>query len=622
MKKYFEKKFQTQSTKFWQIETEGSGFTITTGIKGTPGKSSSKNFESEEKCLKEAEKVIKRKIKGGYVEFDAPKKIRPEDMSNDEKGKRNKKAIADLYRNIQNTDVSSGQLSRIQNYIKEDNIIYKYRFSEVQDILHVLGYVAGLKDDYPKDITKKLDGFDFMKIFNPLNKWSQTDVRLLTVLSDMKTWKKQKKNFYRRFRDEILNKPDKNIYSLLLEKLIDAGFDEKKVLKQSLKFNSPALVSKSGIISSFGRYVLNEKTSEVISLSKKLGRLNQVVRLFLTGTPGKFDENAEIIIEDAKSDGDSGIVYLLGTLLEAKKEPFLTDVIALTKNFKDPFYKFSTAFYLMKYVPEQYRDYAFKLGKEVSMEVLGKDEDNIISLAFFADGFDSFKLRIADWMLKNFGKESKEFVAKYKEKNDAVRLKYYILLIDYLGEDSLDLLVRGLLYRTDKNYKRDVKTMISMISLYDHSAYNDKIEKSYAKVKDPQIKKIIANAIKPKKASKKSSKVKKDFPEKRWLFDELATGIVKSLAEEIKEKKKAFTSPVQTITAFMDEEGILDMISWGIDKIEFTLENGKTLKFAIYDQLYDAGVLDAFIKKYNYDYDTFNWGDTFRLPFSSMNSWE
>ena len=56
------------SDKFWQIETAGTQFTITYGKNSTSGISQTKTFDSEEACLKNAEKLLNEKIKKGYSE--------------------------------------------------------------------------------------------------------------------------------------------------------------------------------------------------------------------------------------------------------------------------------------------------------------------------------------------------------------------------------------------------------------------------------------------------------------------------------------------------------------------------------------------------------------------------
>ncbi|TDL80556.1 DUF4240 domain-containing protein [Peribacillus frigoritolerans] len=55
------------SNKFWKIQTDHTTFTITYGKIGTSGAVKTKGFESEEECRKEAEKLIKAKMKKGYL---------------------------------------------------------------------------------------------------------------------------------------------------------------------------------------------------------------------------------------------------------------------------------------------------------------------------------------------------------------------------------------------------------------------------------------------------------------------------------------------------------------------------------------------------------------------------
>lgn len=56
----------SKSDKFWNIKVTGKSFTVTYGKTGTTGTSQTKNFDSKEKCLKEAEKLFNEKIKKGY----------------------------------------------------------------------------------------------------------------------------------------------------------------------------------------------------------------------------------------------------------------------------------------------------------------------------------------------------------------------------------------------------------------------------------------------------------------------------------------------------------------------------------------------------------------------------
>ncbi|OCC27624.1 Uncharacterized protein GNX_3918 [Leptospira interrogans serovar Canicola] len=52
-----------KSDKFWNIEVSGNSFTVTYGKTGTSGTSQTKTFETEETCIKEAQKLLSEKLK-------------------------------------------------------------------------------------------------------------------------------------------------------------------------------------------------------------------------------------------------------------------------------------------------------------------------------------------------------------------------------------------------------------------------------------------------------------------------------------------------------------------------------------------------------------------------------
>ncbi|WP_002745229.1 DUF4132 domain-containing protein [Leptospira mayottensis] len=54
------------SNKFWNIEVHGNSFTVTYGKIGTAGQTQTKTYDNEDKCLKEAEKLLSEKLKKGY----------------------------------------------------------------------------------------------------------------------------------------------------------------------------------------------------------------------------------------------------------------------------------------------------------------------------------------------------------------------------------------------------------------------------------------------------------------------------------------------------------------------------------------------------------------------------
>ncbi|MCS6865542.1 MAG: WGR domain-containing protein [Gemmataceae bacterium] len=57
-----------KSHKFWNIDVQGHRFTVSFGKIGTAGQSQTKTFASAEEAQKEAEKLIREKLKKGYVE--------------------------------------------------------------------------------------------------------------------------------------------------------------------------------------------------------------------------------------------------------------------------------------------------------------------------------------------------------------------------------------------------------------------------------------------------------------------------------------------------------------------------------------------------------------------------
>ncbi|WP_394822789.1 WGR domain-containing protein [Pendulispora albinea] len=57
-----------KSSKFWEIELVGNGFTTRYGRKGADGQQSLKEYESDSRARAEYEKLVAEKVKKGYVE--------------------------------------------------------------------------------------------------------------------------------------------------------------------------------------------------------------------------------------------------------------------------------------------------------------------------------------------------------------------------------------------------------------------------------------------------------------------------------------------------------------------------------------------------------------------------
>ena len=56
------------SNKFWEIQVSGKKFTTRHGRIGADGTEVKKGFSSPEEATKEAEKLVREKVKKGYVE--------------------------------------------------------------------------------------------------------------------------------------------------------------------------------------------------------------------------------------------------------------------------------------------------------------------------------------------------------------------------------------------------------------------------------------------------------------------------------------------------------------------------------------------------------------------------
>lgn len=67
-----------KSHKFWWIDYSDCSFAVNYGKYGSIGKFEVKEFDTQEDCQKEAEKLIRSKMKKGYIEdgnFDFMKRL-------------------------------------------------------------------------------------------------------------------------------------------------------------------------------------------------------------------------------------------------------------------------------------------------------------------------------------------------------------------------------------------------------------------------------------------------------------------------------------------------------------------------------------------------------------------
>lgn len=76
----------SKSSKFWMIERHGSAHTVTYGKIGSDGRTSTKEFDSPEEAQASAAKLLKSKLKKGYVEA-ATINSQPADVLSDEEAR-------------------------------------------------------------------------------------------------------------------------------------------------------------------------------------------------------------------------------------------------------------------------------------------------------------------------------------------------------------------------------------------------------------------------------------------------------------------------------------------------------------------------------------------------------
>ena len=97
------------SKKFWNIEITGKDFTVTFGRIGTVGRSQKKSWETEEKCEKEAYKLITEKSKKGYRELS-------NDSSMQDRVNESKEKIASILHGMQLFEVIGEGRNKVCRY--------------------------------------------------------------------------------------------------------------------------------------------------------------------------------------------------------------------------------------------------------------------------------------------------------------------------------------------------------------------------------------------------------------------------------------------------------------------------------------------------------------------------
>jgi len=133
-----------KSDKFWKIAVSGNTHKVTYGRSGTAGTSKTKTFEDDSLAQKDAEKLIKSKMKKGYVDVGTVQD-KPEKLQN--------KPVID-YEHGKPFDVHKATPKIVANPHDDENKSWEEKFQEfllVQDSSATTHFVAGIAGEAYED---------------------------------------------------------------------------------------------------------------------------------------------------------------------------------------------------------------------------------------------------------------------------------------------------------------------------------------------------------------------------------------------------------------------------------------------------------------------------------------
>ncbi|HOP63181.1 MAG TPA: hypothetical protein PK358_12850 [Spirochaetota bacterium] len=533
--------------------------------------------------------------------------------------------LHDFLSRAEQAGISPEQIKRIRNYFDSDR--HLLHLNRCPDIIHVMEFITGLREDYPPDTEKlaeDLDGREFIKILNSLDQWTNVDERIFRILSLEEIWPEEEDSFFYKARKDIMNNPSEDIYSLLVERLSEKGYSKEEVFSKAMEYIGWSVTGNDGQATSLGRFVLGKDMKAMTAMAVKAGITDDIAELYIVNAPEKFQKDKGLFYQCAKNDKETSVTHIIELLLKKDPAAYKEDVLFLIDSLKEPYTVFIAAFLLLKYYPDTMKDPAYKLGEKAAIEILPAENDKHINDKLeFAAGFRWLKFRIIDWLLSNFGMEAKKIITTYREENTALRLEYYELVARHLGEESLDILVEGLLKNFNEksiygniDYKAYVKKLLSLITPHDYSRFRDKIESHFAGISNKKAQELVSKALKQKADRRPKPQ---DFShDNRWLFDEFAADTEKELLKKILPWQKKNTYPVQSIDFYMDEDSFEEG-SYGIQKVNVLCEDGTAGTFMCThacDWLYH--ILLSFRTDHNYDDDMLNIMSTSRIPLAVL----
>ncbi len=243
-----------KSDKFWNIEVSGESFTVTYGKTGTAGQTQTKTFDSDAKCLREAEKLVNEKLKKGYMEdagqtIQSPKTGEPEKYLTaikKEIKKCVKNFIMDSPFDFKNIDLDDEGDETIDN-------LWEMVFLEIE-----ASYIAIKKSDENDSLYDELRNYFFQiaeqtikKIpIDTVDNWILEQIETLEKIVqtiESKNWKKATKDIYALVSyNRNINLPIKNNSSTILHEVVKHANDNPlsgSVIKLLLK-NKADLTAK------------------------------------------------------------------------------------------------------------------------------------------------------------------------------------------------------------------------------------------------------------------------------------------------------------------------------------------------------------------------------------------
>ncbi len=411
MKTYLEYK-DDKSAKFWEIEVNGTTHSIRFGKFGSKGTIKTKEFESDEKALKDAGKLIAAKQKKGYL------KIKCREDENSVLPPADKEVVksdkTDTTQMLSDKDMKK----LIARYKKKINLFIKEtKYSDTGKRDELINFIYGESSETPVCASNDKNDFpEIVNVFAPIKEWSIIDRRILAYLTS-NSWnysKKSNEHFFSWFKDQI--KEDEEVFGVVLKELESQGIpDDNKLFKQIIYWLDDLAMTNYTCVTIFGskRYTKlpnSEKTSVGDYFLRKFDKDNNLIyKAQKRMSDPVFDLLVKHRYEDIKKKIpkllDNGYNKLLA-LCEHDFEQYSPLVLQSITN--DPDYLINdmrNIKILFDFAPDQYRELTLEWIKRALDHANEKMQNNVNADPFvsfhqglWAEGVSEFLI----WILEAF----------------------------------------------------------------------------------------------------------------------------------------------------------------------------------------------------------------------------